>query len=195
MVLEKRQNSSNPIADTFVLLSGGVDSMLCAHFVRSKGYITQGLFVDYGQPAARNERDAAEALSRNLGLRPLLSLTARRATEFPGGEIIGRNAFLIFSAMMLAGINRGLLVIGVHSGTPYYDCSLGFMRRIADLVSEYTDGGLQLIAPLLEWEKPAILTYAKEQNLPLAFTYSCEAGASPPCGECLSCRDRRRMGC
>jgi 7-cyano-7-deazaguanine synthase len=31
--------------------------------------------------------------------------------------------------------------------------------------------------------------------LPVQLTYSCELGSVPPCGLCLSCADRRALGC
>jgi 7-cyano-7-deazaguanine synthase len=186
---------TNPEIEATILLSGGIDSMLCAHFMRTKHYRSQGVFVNFGQPAAEHEKCAAESITKDLSLLPLLHCKAKLATNIDSGEIIGRNAFLIFSAMTLAGINQGILVIGVHAGTNYYDCAPSFIRSVGDLVSEYTDGRLRLLAPLLDWEKPEIITYAKTQGLPLYLTYSCENGTNPPCGVCLSCRDRERMGC
>lgn len=178
-------------ADATILLSGGIDSMLCAHLMCEKKYRVQGLFIDFGQPASECEKFAAESLTKKLSLLPLLRCTAKPVINISSGEIAGRNAFLIFSAMTLVGISHGLLVIGVHSGTAYYDCTLGFIRSVGNLVSEYTDGRLQVIAPLLGWEKSEIISYAKKQDLPLHLTYSCENGTNPPCGQCLSCRDRR----
>lgn len=191
----KKIKKINPESEATILLSGGIDSMLCAHLMRAKHYRTQGVFIDFGQPGAEHEKRAAESLTKNLSLLPLLHCMARPVINIGSGEIAGRNAFLIFSTMTLVGISRGLLVIGVHSGTAYYDCTPSFIRNIGDLVSEYTDGRLRLIAPLLEWEKSEIVAYAKEQGLPLPLTYSCENGESPSCGECLSCRDRERIGC
>ena len=191
----KKIKKTNTDAEATILLSGGIVSMLCAYLLCKKLYLTQGVFIDFGQLAAGHEKRAAESLTKTLSLLPLLHCIARPAINISSGEIAGRNAFLIFSAMTLVGISRGLLVIGVHAGTAYYDCTPGFIRNIGDLVSEYTDGRLRLIAPLLEWEKSEIVAYAKEQGLPLPLTYSCENGESPSCGECLSCRDRERMGC
>lgn len=195
MPYDALQEGKREVADTFILMSGGVDSMVCAHLMKNRGYRAQGIFVDYGQPAARYEQRAAEAVSEHFGLFPLLSISTRGASAIRGGEIPGRNAFLIFSAMTLAGVNSGFLAIGVHSGTEYYDCTLAFLRGAGEIVSSYTDGKLRLIAPLQDWRKPDILAFATEKDLPLELTYSCEFGVSPPCGECLSCKDRRRMGC
>lgn len=52
--------------DAIVLLSGGIDSAACAWFLRDHGHSVRGLFVDYGQKAARLEKNSAEALSKVL---------------------------------------------------------------------------------------------------------------------------------
>jgi 7-cyano-7-deazaguanine synthase len=186
--------SSHQVTVT-VLFSGGIDSMVCAHLLMSQGYGVNCLFVDYGQPAAAQEKKAAKLLVTSLPLASFVSCAATPVSALGSGEIAGRNGFLIFSALTLAGVQRGVLAMGIHAGTPYYDCSLDFARRISNLVEGYTDGCLQLLFPLIEWSKPEIVAYAHEHGLPVRRTYSCEAGTSPPCGKCYSCLDRRSIGC
>ena len=43
------------IVKSIVLMSGWIDSSSSAVAVHTEGYETSGLFVDYGQPAARSE--------------------------------------------------------------------------------------------------------------------------------------------
>src|SRR5262249_50509326 len=45
-----------------VLMSGGLDSLSCAHFLLKRGLRVHGLFIDHGQPAARPEARASTAL-------------------------------------------------------------------------------------------------------------------------------------
>jgi 7-cyano-7-deazaguanine synthase len=63
------------------------------------------------------------------------------------------------------------------------------------LIAECTDGATALFAPFLHWAKRDIIAYARSERLDLNLTYSCEAGRMPPCGMCLSCRDRRALLC
>lgn len=114
---------------------------------------------------------------------------------FGAGELVGRNAFLIFAAMFLARTHTGLLGIGIHAGTPYYDCSATFVERMRVLVEEHTESGLSLAAPFVGWSKGQIFDYFMSNKLPIESTYSCEAGTVPPCGVCGSCGDRRELGC
>lgn len=173
-----------------VLLSGGINSACCAHFLKSQSIPVRGIFVDYGQAAAKPEHYAATRLASELGI-PLEILEAHGPKGFSGGELIGRNAFLIFAAIFLGGVQEGILAFGVHAGTPYYDCTPSFVSRIKILAEEHTNGRLTVLAPFLTWHKAAIFKYFESTRLPLAITYSCKSGTVPPCGSCSSCLDRK----
>jgi 7-cyano-7-deazaguanine synthase len=45
-------------------------------------------------------------------------------------------------------------------------------------------------APFATWTKQDIIAYCRTRNVPVHLTYSCERGTEPPCGTCLSCKDR-----
>lgn len=177
-----------------VLLSGGIDSATCAHLFQERGFAVRGVFIDYGQAAARPEEKAAKGVAARIGV-PLNVHRVVGEGKFPAGELLGRNAFLLFSAIFLTKLRTGLIAMGVHSGTPYYDCSPPFVDAMTRLISEHTDGTLQLLAPFLSWSKMQVFDYFKTSGIPLELTYSCEAGSTPPCGRCASCRDRRLLGC
>jgi 7-cyano-7-deazaguanine synthase len=111
------------------------------------------------------------------------------------GELLGRNAFLIFTALFLTGGRPGLLAMGLHAGTPHYDCSAEFVAAAGKLVAEHTDGRVSLVAPFVTWTKKDVYDYFVSAGLPITSTYSCEAGREAPCGVCASCRDREALGC
>ncbi len=177
-----------------VLLSGGIDSTACAHLLQKHGYAVGGVFLDYGQGAARAERRAVQAISTLLGI-PLRVYEVRGHVSFAAGELVGRNAFLIFSALFLSPQKRGLLGLGIHYGTPYYDCSPAFVESMRKIVANHTDGALQLTAPFMWWTKSDVFAYFTAEGLPLDLTYSCEASSEAPCGACASCRDRELLRC
>jgi 7-cyano-7-deazaguanine synthase len=180
--------------DAIVLLSGGIDSAACAWFLRDRGHSIKGLFVDYGQRAVLFEKRSAEALSTTLGI-ALDCISVSTPNQFGAGEVIGRNAFLVFAALLSSRLHSGVIALGIHSGTTYYDCSSAFARSIDRLLAEHTDGRVRLSAPFITWSKKNIFDYYEASGLPIDLTYSCEAGSMPPCGTCLSCRDRRVLGC
>jgi 7-cyano-7-deazaguanine synthase len=177
-----------------VLFSGGVDSTSCVRFFSDRDYDVRALFVDYGQAATAAEAQAVETLKALLNV-PLTVINASSDLSFGTGELVGRNAFLIFAAIFLGGCKEGLLAIGVHAGTPYYDCSATFIDRVNVLVEECTNGRLSVVAPFVRWSKDDVYSFFSTLKLPLSRTYSCEAGSVPPCGQCASCKDRVRFEC
>lgn len=150
--------------------------------------------MDYGQAAVQRELSAAQNVAQFLEI-PLQCIRATGKATFTTGEILGRNTFLISAAFFLGPVSEGLLVIGIHAGVPYYDCTLGFLELIKRLVEEQSFGRVTISAPLLKWSKAQVHQYLMSANLPLDHTYSCETGETPKCGVCPSCRDREALGC
>lgn len=171
---------------TTCLLSGGVDSAAAASSVTASG-ARQAVFIDYGQPAAVHEAESAEVLADHLGL-PLEKVGLAGLQPGPG-EIPGRNALLVHVAMALAAGRSGAIVLGIHAGTGYRDCSPAFVRTMQDSLDFHSNGALRLHAPFLGLNKKQVFDLAVEHGIPLHLTRSCEAATSYPCGDCRSCRD------
>ena len=178
-----------------VLLSGGIDSFACAHFLRSQQFAISAVFVDFGQSAAPQESSASARISSQLGIeRMVIRLKAEDRELFEAGEVPGRNLALLAVAAMFTHGPR-VVALGIHAGTAYFDCSPAFLRQADRLVSECTSGAAALVAPFVHWTKPDVVSYAQSEGLDLTLTYSCERGTVPPCGTCLSCKDRRALQC
>jgi 7-cyano-7-deazaguanine synthase len=177
-----------------VLLSGGIDSTACIHFLKNQNFQVSAFHIQYGQPASLIEKVRSEEIAQYFNV-PLRMCQVHAATHLTDGEIQGRNAFLIFNALALAEQTHGIIAIGVHAGTNYYDCSVPFLKKISTLVAESTDGRVSLLAPFIEWTKADIFKYSQQHKLPINLTYSCERGTTPPCGTCLSCKDRKGLEC
>ncbi len=172
-----------------ILFSGGIDSMCCAHLLQESGFDVSATFVDYGQAALHSERSASQFLADNLGI-PHSIIRCEHARAFGEGELTGRNLFFVSAVLFMMPVKPGLIGLGIHAGTPYFDCSSEFFRSTSRLISDMTDGAVDLVAPFLDWEKHEIYQYAIDNNLPIEASYSCESQNRQPCGECLSCRDR-----
>ena len=185
---------NGPRNHAVLLMSGGMDSAACAHLYLSQGLAVEALFVDHGQAAAVPESRAVEAMTAYLRI-PLQRIAVTGVDRLGAGELVGRNAFLVSAALFASRGRAGLIGLGIHAGTPYFDCSETFAKSISTLVSEQTDGRVAVDVPFISWRKSDIYAYFRTSQLPITLTYSCEAGGDSPCGLCASCRDRRAIGC
>ena len=175
-----------------VLLSGGIDSMACLHFYLNEGYDVDCVFCDYGQPAIGAEFLAAKSIADYFHVN-LDIINSNKINVPKSGEIYGRNAFLVIQAFCHLGVGKHKIVLGIHGGVSYPDCSMVFLDAMNRIMDCYADGVVVVEAPFIDWRKTEIIDYCKNNKLPLDLTYSCEVGCVPPCGECLSCKDRREI--
>lgn len=182
---ERRMNA-------LVLLSGGIDSSCCIAFYQKMGYEVTGVFVDYGQPVVQREEQSANAIAKHYAI-PLHTVHSSGPPAKFHGEIPGRNAYLVFAALLYHPTFSGTLALGIHAGTSYYDCSQVFASQLGNIVSGYRDGKVVLATPFLVWTKQMVYEFCLERKVPIHFTWSCEVGPTKPCGQCLSCRDRKQL--
>lgn len=177
-----------------VLMSGGIDSAACAAFLIDQGLEVSAVFVSHGQAAADYERVAVRSLAAALEIE-VQELVFRGVAPFGSGELVGRNAFLVFSALFATRAQSSRIALGLHAGTPYYDCSPAFVDTINRAVAEHTDNAVRVVAPFIGWTKREVYDYFIKVGLPIELTYSCESGGKPTCGKCASCLDRRALQC
>jgi 7-cyano-7-deazaguanine synthase len=202
-----------------VLLSGGLDSMVCAGLAREAGFGVVGLTVDYNQ-RHRVELEAASAIARQLAERHVVLPLDLRA--FGGSALTGdiavpkdgvgegipvtyvpaRNTIFLSLALGLAEASGARdIFIGVnaldYSGYP--DCRPDFIaefERLANLATKagVEGDGFKLHAPLQHMTKADIAKEAKRLGLDAGMSHSCydplPDGAH--CGECDACRLRAK---
>lgn len=171
-----------------VLLSGGIDSSACVAFYLKQNFSVRCMFIDYGQVAAQREFPSAKAIAKHYNV-PFSRLTWSGIHKKNSGLVFGRNVFLLVSTLMEMPKYTGIIAIGAHSGTNYYDCAPAFFRKMQSIFDAYTKGRIQIGVPFLKWTKRDIMTFCRSYRVPLELTYSCERGLDQPCGQCLSCRD------
>ena len=182
---------NNPRFEVLVLLSGGLDSAACLDFYLDLGRTPCALFVDYGQPTAEPELQAARAVAKFYSV-PITCLRCEGAQPKRAGLISGRNAFLVTTALMERPKFVSIVAMGIHAGTDYSDCSSHFVEKMQTVLDIYNECSTQFVAPFINWSKADIIQYCLMRNIPLDLTYSCER-EFPPCGMCLSCEDRKAI--
>jgi 7-cyano-7-deazaguanine synthase len=151
----------------------------------------EALFIDYGQLGRDPEERAVTALAAKYNTP--LSKVYVRGRSMGDGEIPGRNMLMAQLALIELAGAPGRVLMGIHAGTGYRDCSPEFAELVQRSYDFHSDGRVQFAAPFAERAKAEIIAFARDLDVPLKLTYSCERGTEPPCGECVSCRDRQGL--
>ena len=108
--------------------------------------------------------------------------------------VVGRNALFALSAINYFQQEAGLVALGIHAGTDYYDCTTQFVGDFQRLLDGYLGGRIQLDCPFLDFTKAEILAYCRKWGIPVNLTYSCLNNPMTACGSCLSCLERQANG-
>tara|TARA_Y100000310_G_scaffold307573_1_gene349789 strand:+ start:58 stop:771 length:714 start_codon:yes stop_codon:yes gene_type:complete len=183
-----------------VLLSGGMDSTLCAVWASQTFRNVDAVAFDYGQRHAK-ELDAARQIAQRLGL----PLTERKVRWLKGnlvgdgddltaqGAVVeGRNgAFL--AAALAPSPAPSLLIFGACADDQavFEDCRPEFFNRTNERV--LSAHGATVLTPLIRWHKKDIAAVlVREAPELLALTWSCYSGGKYPCGWCGACIARSR---
>ena len=202
-----------------VLLSGGLDSMVCAALAREAGYAVLALTIDYGQ-RHKVEIKAARAIAAGLVERHIVlpmdltgfggsALTADIDVPKDGVEdgipvtyVPARNTVFLSLALAWAeAAGARDLFIGVnaldYSGYP--DCRPEFIAAFEALANRATKAGVEgdpftLHAPLQYMSKADIAREAGRLGLDAGMSHSCyDPGADGgACGRCDACRLRAK---
>ena len=202
-----------------VLLSGGLDSMVCAALAREAGFDVLALTVDYGQ-RHRIELESARKIAADLAVRHLVlpidlaafggsALTDDIAVPKSGvGEGIpvtyvpARNTLFLSLALAWAeAAGARDLFVGVnaldYSGYP--DCRPEFIAAFQRLANLATKAGVEgeeitVHAPLVHMTKADIAREAARLGLDAGLSHSCydPAPDGRACGQCDACRLRAK---
>jgi 7-cyano-7-deazaguanine synthase len=202
-----------------VLLSGGLDSMVCAAMARELGFSVVALTIDYGQ-RHRVELESAKAIAEQLADRHIVLPLDLRAfggsaltsdidvpkdgvgEGIPVTYVPARNTIFLSLALGLAEASGARdIFIGVnaldYSGYP--DCRPEFVAEYARLANLATKAGVEgdlfrFHAPLLDMTKADIAKQARRLGLDAALSHSCydPLPDGRHCGACDACRLRAK---
>ena len=202
-----------------VLLSGGLDSMVCAALAREAGFSVIALTIDYHQ-RHRVELQAAELIAAILADRHIvlpLDLTAFGGSSLtsdapvpkaglepgiPSTYVPARNTVFLSLALACAEASGSSdLFVGVnaldYSGYP--DCRPEFIAAFEALANQATKAGVEgkgftLHAPLQQMSKADIAREAARLELDAGLSHSCydPADDGGACALCDACRLRAK---
>lgn len=191
-----------------VLFSGGIDSSVLLTFLKDQGVECVPLFIDYGQTTAKREYEAADKISKQIGLEieaisipDISKITTNQLTRPDASQnpfYPNRNLLLLTIGSTYAyekkhqGVAIGIIkAIGT---TPFPDINQMFFDKFADIVAKSLNYDLAILTPFIDMSKEEVIEIGKNLNVPIELTYSCFVNNDHPCGECESCLSREDVG-
>ena len=208
-------------ARALVVLSGGMDSTVCAALAVGDwgAENVAALHVDYGQRTERRERKAFEEICDRLAIKTRLAvhspifraiggsaLTDHQidvpdapveiGTEIPVTYVPFRNSHLLSAAVSWAEVlGAEKIFIGAvqQDSSGYPDCRPEFYAAFNEAVRTGTkEGTIRIETPLIALRKSEIVRLGLELGAPFDLTWSCYRREDQACGTCDSCVLRMR---
>lgn len=201
-----------------VLCSGGLDSVVTAHYVKKKLDYDKLviLFFDYRQRALKAERRCAKKCAGDLNcefveielkwlgeISNSLINKAGDVKEVKKEELKDtkeeseryyvpcRNLiFLSYSLALAESKEKCDIFVGFkNEGKEHYpDTTPEFVRKMNLLCGK----GVKIIAPLIKKDKEDIILSGKKLGVGFGDTFSCYIGPEKHCGVCLACKLRKQ---
>jgi 7-cyano-7-deazaguanine synthase len=202
-----------------VLLSGGMDSCVCAALA-VRDHQAAAVHVSYGQRTEERERRAFLGVCDRLAIRDRLMVRndALRAiggsaltdpniavpesaltglgNEIPVTYVPFRNTHFLSVAVSWAevlGAEKVYIGAVEQDSSGYPDCRPAYYQAFNQLVKTGTkDGRIEVVTPLIGLRKSEIVTLGLELGAPFDLTWSCYSREDRACGLCDSCVLRLR---
>jgi 7-cyano-7-deazaguanine synthase len=200
-----------------VLLSGGMDSCVCATLA-ARNHQAAAVHVSYGQRTENRERRSFDAICDRLGIRERLLVRNEALRAIGGSALTDANIAVPESHALGTGIpvtyvpfrNAHFLAVAVSwaevlgaekvyigavepDSSGYPDCRPAYYRAFNEVVRTGTkDGAIEVVTPLIAMRKREIVTHGLELGAPFDLTWSCYQRQDRACGICDSCVLRLR---
>jgi len=201
------------------MVSGGLDSCVAAALARSEGFELAFLHVNYGQLTGNREMHAFNEIADHYQVRDRLVAKITHLSKIGGSALTDssisvppgdlhrqdipisyvpfRNAHLLSIATSWAEVLRAICIyIGAveEDSSGYPDCRQSFFDAFNAVIREGTrpETSIQIVTPLIQLNKAAIIQKGVELEAPLHLTWSCYRDEELACGKCDSCLLRLR---
>ena len=200
-----------------VLLSGGMDSCVCAALA-ARDHEATAVHISYGQRTEERERQSFLAICQRLKIHDKLmvrnealravggSALTDDAIDVPAAVEVGhsvpvtyvpfRNAHFLAVAVSWAevlGAEKVYIGAVEPDSSGYPDCRPAYYQAFNDVVKAGTkEGRIEIVTPLIAMRKLEIVRLGLELNAPFDLTWSCYSREDRACGVCDSCALRLR---
>ena len=200
-----------------VLLSGGMDSCVCAALA-ARDHDATAVHVSYGQRTEERERRSFLAICQRLGIHDKLIVRNEAFRAIGGSALTDANIAVPRSDSLTPGIpvtyvpfrNAHFLAVAVSwaevlgaekvyigavepDSSGYPDCRPAYYDAFNRVVKTGTkEGRITVVTPLINMRKAQIVRLGLELGAPLDLTWSCYSREDQACGVCDSCVLRLR---
>jgi len=190
---------------SMILLSGGLDSLVCLGVFKEQYNIDFALFFDYGQRSYKKELEAVKKICKhynvklkkinlpwlkNLSKTSVLTQKLKEIMEDDNVWIPNRNGlFLNIAGTYAEELNYSYVLFGANAqeATEFPDNSKAFIEKINRGFQHSIKKVVTVVAPLVDCDKNEIVRLAIENSVPLEYVWSCYSDQEKHCGICKSC--------
>ncbi len=203
-----------------VLLSGGMDSLVCAGEAFAGNNQVSFLHLNYGQKTSSRERRSFDDIARFYQVqekdRKIIDMTFLKqiggssltddkidvktyqgeSNLIPDSYVPFRNSIILSLAVSWAeAVGATKLYIGAnHEDSPGYpDCRPAYYEAFNKVIKEGTKAGnIEIITPVINLKKKDIVNRGMKLGVPFNLSWSCYKNSDKACGICDSCALRLR---
>ncbi len=178
-----------------VLVSGGMDSLVCAAIANSLHQQLAFLHLNYGQRTEKKELASFHAIADHYQvpshLRKIIDVSFLKSI---GGSSLTDDKIAVKKYKGDSEEIPDSYVPAVHEDSSGYpDCRPSYYKAMNALIKEGTkNGDIEVITPVIAMKKSQIIQKAIELKAPLENSWSCYEENEVACGECDSCALRLR---
>ena len=203
-----------------VLLSGGMDSLVCAGIACQDYKDVYALHLNYGQKTSARERISFDEICEHYKIpmekRKIIDMTFLKqiggssltdesidvktykgdSSDIPDSYVPFRNSIILSLAVSWAeAVGAEKLFIGANfeDSPGYPDCRPSYYEAFNKVIKEGTKAGnIEILTPVIHMKKRDIVLMGKSLNVPFQSSWSCYKSSAKACGQCDSCALRLR---
>lgn len=203
-----------------VLLSGGMDSLVCAGLAVKEHSDVYFLHMNYGQKTSEKERSCFNQICDHyqvpVSKRKIIDMTFLKqiggssltdesievktyegdSDKIPNSYVPFRNSIILSLAVSWAEVvGATKLYIGANfeDSPGYPDCRPSYYDAFNQVIKEGTAAAnIKILTPVLMMKKRDIVLKGQEFKVPFQLSWSCYQSGQKACGVCDSCALRLR---
>lgn len=203
-----------------VLLSGGMDSLVCTGLATQNHENVYALHMNYGQKTSSREKISFDEICNHYNIptekRKVIDMTFLQqiggssltddkisvknyegdSKIIPDSYVPFRNSIILSLAVSWAevvGAHKLYIGANYEDSPGYPDCRPSYYEAFNKVIKEGTKAGdIEILTPVLMMKKREIVLKGKELAVPFNLSWSCYKSSAKACGQCDSCALRLR---